>query len=175
MSLPITDPCAAFRLEVFDKWPGLTDLGYYNRRPIAGSTTWSQHAWGNAQDLGGSTQMLDLVNAWLQSNRTRLKIRVLLWRVANHHDHIHVDFNPKKLGVPPYPSEDLVDDVVKGIQRSLNGSGFTDPSGQPLKVDGAWGPKTEWAYARMCVAAGESGVFPSSLTITAGHLEVQNG
>lgn len=29
-----------------------THMGWYNRRRIAGSTTWSQHAYGNALDIG---------------------------------------------------------------------------------------------------------------------------
>lgn len=29
-----------------------THMGWYNRRPIAGSLRWSQHAWGNAIDIG---------------------------------------------------------------------------------------------------------------------------
>ena len=172
MSTPITPACRTFRSEVFDRYPLVTDLGYYNRRKIAGTQTWSQHAWGNAQDLGGDIQRLDLVAIWLDANRSRLKIRTLLWRVANHYDHIHIAFNPKQTGRPPYPSEDTVDEVVKGIQRSLNGAGFRDMNGAALQVDGAWGPKTEYAYAKMCAAASEQG-FPGSLTITSGHLDIE--
>lgn len=29
-----------------------THMGWYNRRPISGSKRWSQHAWGNAIDIG---------------------------------------------------------------------------------------------------------------------------
>jgi hypothetical protein len=32
--------------------PAWSHMGWYNRRPIAGSTTWSQHAWANALDIG---------------------------------------------------------------------------------------------------------------------------
>lgn len=35
---------------IFGDWPD--DYGYYNRRKIAGSNTWSQHAYANAQDIG---------------------------------------------------------------------------------------------------------------------------
>ena len=31
---------------------GWTHMGWYNRRKIAGSNTWSQHAWANALDVG---------------------------------------------------------------------------------------------------------------------------
>lgn len=171
MSTPITHPCRLFRAEVFERWPQLVDLGYYNRRKIAGTQTWSQHAWGNAQDLAGPTQYLDLVAVWLSTHKTRLKIRTLLWRVPDHYDHIHVDFTPKQTGTPPYPSEDDVDEVVKGIQRSLNGAGFRDQTGAPLTVDGQWGPKTEYAYGRMCVAAKEL-TLPDTLTISGGRLDL---
>lgn len=29
-----------------------THMGWYNRRPIAGTSTWSQHSWSNALDIG---------------------------------------------------------------------------------------------------------------------------
>ncbi len=32
--------------------PGTTGRGIYNRRYIAGTTTWTQHSWSNAVDLG---------------------------------------------------------------------------------------------------------------------------
>ena len=32
--------------------PRWAHMGWYNRRPIAGSTRWSQHAWANALDIG---------------------------------------------------------------------------------------------------------------------------
>lgn len=31
---------------------GWVHMGYYNRRKIAGSTSWSQHSWANALDIG---------------------------------------------------------------------------------------------------------------------------
>ena len=172
MSLPLTEPCRLFREEVFRLWPNLVDVGYYNRRYIAGTTRWSQHAYGNAQDLGGDIQLLDLVHQWILAEKTRLKARTVLWQVPNHYDHIHIDFNPKKTGIPPYPTEDDDMELIKGIQRSLNGAGFRDANGAPLTVDGQWGPKTEYAYARMCVAAGEH-YAGGSWTITSGHLNVE--
>ena len=32
--------------------PSWSHMGWYNRRKIAGSNTWSQHAWANALDIG---------------------------------------------------------------------------------------------------------------------------
>ena len=76
---------------------------YYNRRKIGGTNRWSQHAgsepekqwWGNAADIFGSTALLDRAHDYLNAHRGELRIRVLLWRVRNHYDHIHVDTWPK--------------------------------------------------------------------------------
>jgi hypothetical protein len=58
----------------FARFPGAVDLGVYNCRPIAGSSTWSQHAYRNAQDIGfrgGENGPLgDRIVAWLESEWT---------------------------------------------------------------------------------------------------------
>ena len=176
MTFPMTEPCRQFRAEVFARYPKLTDLGYYNRRPIARSKVWSQHAWGNAQDLGGPVVTLDLAAAWLQANRSRLNIRVLLWRVPDHYDHIHVDFNPKQIGTPPLPGEEDDDmEMVKGVQRSLNAAGWRGKNGKPLVVDGKWGENTEFAYARFVAETSDGALPPGAHTFTvrAGTLNME--
>ena len=42
----------AYFLDAKAKDADWTHMGWYNRRKIAGSTTWSQHSWSNAIDLG---------------------------------------------------------------------------------------------------------------------------
>ena len=44
---------------------------------------------------------LDPIYAWLKTYQEELSIRILLWRVKDHHDHIHLDFWPKGYGNPP--------------------------------------------------------------------------
>ncbi len=51
--------------------------------------------------------------------------------------------------VPPPTNGDDVEEVVKGIQRSLNKSGYGGINGRPLVVDGIWGPNTEFAHTTM--------------------------
>lgn len=89
-------------------YPGLR-AGIYNRRKIANSTKWSQHSWPNALDLFftnyGDTSpehqaQLNHVYAYLKAKEDELQIRVLLWKVARHYDHIHVDFWPKGYATP---------------------------------------------------------------------------
>lgn len=91
-------------------WPGQLRFEYYNRRHIGNNPLrrWSQHAgsepdrawYGNAADVfdpkdSYDSRILNEVHAYLDANRTELRIRTLLWRVKNHWNHIHVDTYPK--------------------------------------------------------------------------------
>ena len=137
----------------------LTNLGVYNRRKIASSSLWSQHAWGNAWDIGiTGNNSLSLGNAIVAYLRTedaagRLPVGTILWQVPDHYTHIHVEGSPKKTGTPPLltPGDDM--EAIKGIQRSLNAAGFKGANGLPLTVDGLWGNNTETAFTAMSKAA----------------------
>jgi len=95
-----TPPIQEVYSYVFAKYPDAQNWGICNCRPIAGTTVWSNHAWCNALDIGGPTKLLDQIARDLNNNR-KLPISELLWRVANHYDHIHVTGSPKKSGRPP--------------------------------------------------------------------------
>jgi hypothetical protein len=107
---------AAERCEiaVAARFPGYVVLvGQYNRRLIAGSSTWSQHAFANADDfhlsIGRSANAEekakgDEIAAWLRANALALGIRTVLWWVKDHFDHIHVDYWPMGIGTPPLSS-----------------------------------------------------------------------
>lgn len=109
-------------------FPGIRSSGTYNRRYIAGTSIWSQHAYdpnyGNAwdirppagdsvQEVKGSksnpqtTNTLDDVYRWLVNEKRRgttfdgKTIGTILWRVDAHYDHIHVELSPKFRGTPP--------------------------------------------------------------------------
>ncbi len=89
-------------------------FGVYNPRHISSNPLrpWSQHAgaepaqryYGNAIDIVhndyGYTNKpehqaeLDEVYVYLDSRRSLLSIRQILWRVRSHYDHIHCDFYP---------------------------------------------------------------------------------
>jgi hypothetical protein len=82
-----------------------------NCRRIAGTSLWSQHSWpgGNARDIFGpdlapspaSQALLDRVAAYLRANRVRFGIKVILWRVPNHLNHVHADMWPTGHLQPP--------------------------------------------------------------------------
>lgn len=102
---------AAFALgELREQFPEVR-AGVTNCRRIANSSTWSQHAWGNALDLysvafGYSTdprhqRFLDEVAAWVRTYFDELSARTLLWRVRDHFNHIHLDGWPKGYSTPP--------------------------------------------------------------------------
>lgn len=94
-------------------FPGrFTRIGQYNRRKISGSSSWSQHSWGNAIDIHVSSGKAvgverangDAIAAFLRENQHKFGIRYILWWRANHYDHIHVDMWPKGIYTPPLSS-----------------------------------------------------------------------
>ena len=141
----------------------LYSLGVYNRRFIAGTRIWSQHSWGNAWNVGVRRDERhrggagDRLNTWLLAERRagRLLIRLILWRIRRHFDHLHIEGAPKKRGTPPLPGRggDDVKEVVRAIQKALVAAGFTDHEGKVLKVDGVLGPRTESAMVKRDKAA----------------------
>jgi hypothetical protein len=95
---------------LFSVFPSLKSAGVYSRRKILGSTTWSQHAWGNAIDVVGGTTEMNAGANWSFANRANYNIAHLLWQgrnminglgVYDHFNHFHSDFNPQGTGTPP--------------------------------------------------------------------------
>jgi hypothetical protein len=87
---------------LWDEFPALDYWGCYNCRRIANSSSWSQHAWADAIDIHAPTMAYgDKVNHWLNANKGRFNLTRVLWRVANHYDHLHIDFDPDRGGTPP--------------------------------------------------------------------------
>jgi hypothetical protein len=76
-------------------------------RFIEGTTTWSQHAYGNAVDFMCSGELHRRIAFFLDANRTGLDIAHLLADpyfpspLGNHYGHVHVDFYPQWGGTPP--------------------------------------------------------------------------
>jgi len=94
-----TPPSVQAEAILREHFPGLR-FGRYNCRPISGSSIFSQHSWNNALDIWETVEVLDEVNKFLGRHLHDLNIRVRLWRVRNHYNHIHIDFWPKGIGVP---------------------------------------------------------------------------
>lgn len=117
---PAAKQCKEAVLNAFDT---ITNVGVYNRRPIANSSRWSQHSWANGLDLHIRTIAEgDELNAWLDEHSEELGIRVLLWRHPHHWDvpwprrHVHVDFWPKGIQTPPLTQ------LGKGYFKYSNGN-----------------------------------------------------
>lgn len=97
---------AAIQLETIlsARFPGIR-FGRRNCRKISGSTQWSQHSWDNGRDiyppLGLPNDWLDQVNEFLENHLSDLNVRVKLYRVKDHFNHIHVDFWPRGWSTPP--------------------------------------------------------------------------
>lgn len=92
-----TVPCQRFIDACKARWAGLT-YQVFNCRRIAGTSSWSQHAFANAVDIFGQERVLDEVARYA---RSRSDVRTVLWQVRDHYDHVHVDFHPKGTNTPP--------------------------------------------------------------------------
>lgn len=83
------------------EYPELPRIQTTNCRRIAGSSTWSQHSWSNAADIFPlSKEQGDTIHKRLLKQFGPY-IKVILWQVRNHFDHIHLDTWPTGIGTPP--------------------------------------------------------------------------
>ena len=113
-----TDPLKEIHLAYFERFPDHESWGIFNCRPIAGSSSWSQHAWGNAEDFSDGGVAAAEAQRWFNENTSRLPIaevigRGRIWTKASqgfralspsanqHHDHWHVSADPLGDGSPP--------------------------------------------------------------------------
>jgi hypothetical protein len=98
--------------QVHARFPKATFLGIHRDpsrglnqcpNPPRSGCGFSQHNYDNALDIGVpvDSKLGDDIARWLKANRTKLRLRNILWRVPNHHDHIHVDGEPSYCGTPP--------------------------------------------------------------------------
>lgn len=115
-------------------------ISYYNCRHISNDPRkpWSQHAayepqygyHGNALDIMEDSPVgLDGVAAWLEARRSEFSIRQILWQVAGHYDHVHVDFWPimKDDWWYPAPCENRRNPLVVIHRNGILGSTFGPP------------------------------------------------
>lgn len=125
------------------KWAGrgIKNLGISYCRKIAGSSSWSNHAFGNALDISikpDDSPVGDQIAGWLRGPEVTalldshgVSIAHLLWKVPSHHNHIHIDFNPYGTGTPPcaggpqgpvvkpWPLDEEDDDMTKQEHDAL--------------------------------------------------------
>ena len=76
-------------------------------RTIAGTSTWSQHAYGNAVDIMVTGALHYDIAHWINANRGMLHIAHLLADpyypspLGDHYTHVHADPFPQYGGTPP--------------------------------------------------------------------------
>jgi hypothetical protein len=111
-----TAPLKQWHGEVFGRVKGLVSFGIFNCRPIAGTTTRSQHSFANGEDVHGTSAQMKKVFDFTVENAQRLKLAHVIFnrkiwssdRASEgvrpftgenpHTDHVHVDFNPQRSG-----------------------------------------------------------------------------
>ena len=93
-------------------YPGVTNLGTQVCKKIAGSSTWSQHAYGNAVDFGGpgawgspgNIALLDAVVAYIDRLDVQgyIDVAQVGWRNWPNHwpGHAHISASPMSSGTP---------------------------------------------------------------------------
>jgi hypothetical protein len=100
---PAAARCIGVVFQVFGSMP----IGVVAVRFIAETTTWSQHAYGNAVDFMCAGELHRQIAYFLNANRGGLDIAHLLADpyfpspLGNHYNHVHVDFLPAWGGTPP--------------------------------------------------------------------------
>jgi hypothetical protein len=105
----LTAAAANYMAVIKKNFPQITGYGTIAVRNIAGTNTWSQHAYGNAIDVmtGASTAMRQAVAFFSNQYRRILSIAHLLadpWfrsPLGDHYNHVHADFFPQYGGTPP--------------------------------------------------------------------------
>lgn len=104
----------ALRLRFPRRW---SDHQWFACRKIRGSTTtWSQHAWGNALDAFASHDALPKPARWLVRHFRLLRVHRVIYHDREwdrlerrwehyggvfHGNHIHVEGSPSRGGTPP--------------------------------------------------------------------------
>lgn len=95
-----------------NEFPHCTFLGAYVCKHIVGTSTMSQHSYGNAVDFGAATMaQLYSIADWMLAHQRELDIQTIIvgakvWTPAEHwhaytgdyHYHVHVDFQPSFAG-----------------------------------------------------------------------------
>lgn len=95
---------------VVERFPNVRSLGIVVCKRISGSSSWSQHAYGNGADFGGpgpwgsaeNIRLLDKVVNYLEDLDPILPISQIGWRNwANHYPgHVHISGAPLQSGTP---------------------------------------------------------------------------
>lgn len=113
-----TAPLLRHLASIRDGWgSAILGVGITSVRPIAGTTTWSQHAYSNAMDIRAARWVLAAIAAAAASQARTWSVNVVIfnrriwsartqrWSTYNgenpHLDHVHIDYLPQWTGTPP--------------------------------------------------------------------------
>jgi hypothetical protein len=156
--------------------------GTYKCRKIAGTNLWSLHAYAIAIDLNPSknpfkTCTTDMPQAFINdvlALRTNSGAQVFTWggnwRPCTSADpmHFQIDCSPSAAatGIAGDQGDDeMLEQMIKDMQKGLNTAGFKGANGQVLTVDGVWGPNTAFAWTEMAKdAASDTGTGGVTMT-----------
>jgi hypothetical protein len=69
-------------LELWARFPGLTNMGTHNVRNVAGTNTPSEHSYGNAIDIGGTGRTLAEVASWAVAHAAKLGISQVIYQTS---------------------------------------------------------------------------------------------
>lgn len=113
-----TETCEVIIADLRAAFPNHLNLGWYNCRIIEGTSTWSQHAWGNAYDAGGPFTVLQAIATHCVNKAIAGALPVAqvifnhrVWQpgsgwtnysgVDQHTTHVHITARPEMTGTPP--------------------------------------------------------------------------
>jgi len=86
----------------FSNFEEAESWGICNCRYIAGTHTWSQHAWCNGLDVHFDRMSdCDEYVRQLKHDNVSRQAAQILWRIPDHFDHAHLSGAPMRSGRPP--------------------------------------------------------------------------
>lgn len=136
-----------------DSLPGKFRTEVTSNRPIAGTATPSEHSYGNAIDIFGTSNEMATLAAKLNRERAKWSIATLCYDgkgspgydrcTTKHTDHIHVDFSPK-CGTAGIPTTGSDFDRMSRCQAYQEGKSPTGPivTGEETILGGILDPVT---------------------------------
>jgi hypothetical protein len=94
---------------IYSWFPHAVSLGVFNCRRIAGSSSWSQHAFGDALDIASPSSVksgrpddyLDAIVEFVHKVIPDQDGGRVIYRDSAHQNHAHCDWPPDRGGTPP--------------------------------------------------------------------------
>lgn len=144
--MPVTDDIRIIQQKWTTRWGPAPSLGDYVCRTVKGTNKPSQHAWGNAWDVGvAGRDAQEPKVRWLQ---TLPETGLVLWagnRPADHSDHIHVEGRTPHRGAPPCMTGQTTTEPKGTVTKLPVPAGSIDPARTgPDQVPAGRGEASIW-------------------------------